>query len=119
MYVDSGHCNQLIFNIGHENFIRNWNIKVTQLSCDDRNLAPKGCTKYFYGVQTGEIQSYNYDGQSHLANQREKFCIRREIGTCSICYNPAADGEFDLGQTVSKATWFTLRAINLDTLFTL
>ena len=31
-------------------------LQVTQYSCDYENLAPKGCTQYFYGDNQQEIQ---------------------------------------------------------------
>ena len=82
MYVDSSEgCNELAFTLGMGGAaaMRQWNIKVTQYSCDYPNLAPSGCTEYFFGGNgEGMIQTYNFEGGQHLANQRQKFCIRYE-----------------------------------------
>jgi len=52
--------------------------KVTQISCFSPNLPPAGCTQYFFGKQTGTIQSYNFGGTNrHLANQDQVICIRK------------------------------------------
>ena len=56
--------------------------QVTQYSCDYPNLAPDGCTQYFFGETTGTVQSYNFEGGTHLANQNQNMCIRRERGIC-------------------------------------
>ena len=86
MYVDSSEaCNSLVFQLGSTAVgtaipgNRRWNIKViyrahigfppriwlfyfhfhkqiTQYSCDFPNLAPKGCTQYFFGGDTGTVQ---------------------------------------------------------------
>ncbi len=57
VYVDaSPSCNTLAFQLGQNNpdaggnvASRSWSIKTTQYSCDYRNLAPQGCTQYFFG----------------------------------------------------------------------
>ena len=53
---------------------------MTQLECGSSNLAPAGCTQYFYGNEAGTIKTYNYAGGLHLANQQQVQCIRREKG---------------------------------------
>ena len=94
MYVDSSkECNDLTFQIGPEDFFnRGWQIKVTQLSCDSPVLAPQGCTQYFYNTDgLGTVQSYNFDGGLHLADQRHTFCVRQERGNCRICWSATND----------------------------
>ena len=88
VYVDastSGGCNNLVFEFGDPvtgmttAVTRTWSIKVTQYSCDSGTLlAPSGCTEYFYGQQSGTVQTYNYqDGAGEqLANQEQTFCVR-------------------------------------------
>ena len=44
-----------------------------------------GCSQWFTGV-TGTLQSYNFAGGIHLANQDYTVCIRQEAGYCSIEY---------------------------------
>ena len=43
-------------------------------------------TKDIFAGATGFIQSYNYAGGLHLANQDYSACIRTERGYCSISY---------------------------------
>ena len=50
--------------------------QVTQYSCGFNNLAPKGCTQYYFGETTNTVMSYNYQGGTHLANQDQQICIR-------------------------------------------
>jgi len=96
MYVDSSErCNDLSFQLGSAaNGVsaiatRKWSIKVTQYSCDYNNLAPDGCTQYFWGGTTGSVMSYNFDGGMHLADQNHLFCVRKERNYCRICWSVA------------------------------
>ena len=103
MYVDSSAlCNDLTFVIGTQSVssMRQWEIKVefgtmphkkcfrkktsmllmlqvSQYTCDFDNLAPSGCTQYFFSENgMGTFQTFNFDGGQHLANQKHKFCFR-------------------------------------------
>ena len=49
---------------------------MTQYACDFSNLAPTGCTQYFYGSTTDSVQTYNFAGGQHLANQQQQICVR-------------------------------------------
>ena len=86
----------------------------------DRNAPPPGCTQYFTGAlsyldltcsenhgnisgATGFIQSYNYAGGLHLANQDYSACVRTERGYCSI------------GYTATDATSFQISSQNPNT----
>lgn len=51
-------------------------VQVTQYSCDFPNLAPEGCTQYYFGSTLDIVQTYNYVGGQHLANQDQQICIR-------------------------------------------
>lgn len=51
-------------------------LQITQYSCSYDNLAPAGCTQYFFGGNTGILKSFNYAGGAHLANQEQKICVR-------------------------------------------
>jgi len=62
-----------------------WNIKISQLECGARWSPQSGCTQWFTGV-TGTLQSYNFAGGQHLANQDYSICIRQEAGYCNIEY---------------------------------
>lgn len=95
MYVDASEaCNILSFQLSGD-AKRSWEIKVTHLKCDDNNLAPSGCTQWFFGTTEGQIESFNFNGKLHLANQNQNICIRRELNQCQICYS-AATMQFDL-----------------------
>ena len=59
---------------------------MTQYSCDFDNLAPDGCTQYFFGSNSQTIQTFNFDGGSQLADQDQNICIRRERNNCRICF---------------------------------
>ena len=60
MYVDASEdCNDLIFYLGDTS--ASYNIRITQYSCEYENSAPKGCTEYLFGAQTGFIYTYNWD----------------------------------------------------------
>ena len=95
MYVDANSdsgCTELVFQLNGAS-TKEWKIKVhsyvntgklffkknllqvTQYSCDYNNLPPSGCTQYFYGSNTGNVQTFNYDSQ-HLANQNQVICVR-------------------------------------------
>ena len=52
--------------------------KVTQYACDYSNLAPSGCTQYYFGSTTASVETYNFNGGNgqHLANQRQQICVR-------------------------------------------
>ena len=54
----------------------NW-LYFSQIECDVRWRPRSGCTQWFTGV-TGTLQSYNFAGGKHLANQDYTVCIRQE-----------------------------------------
>ncbi len=109
VYVDSSRaCNDLTFQLGFSQniMLRTWSIKVrakepkvghvvtvifssqvTQYSCSFSNLAPNGCTQYFFGAATNIVQTFNYNGGNghHLANQDQSICVRywRIARTCA------------------------------------
>ncbi|XP_040572541.1 uncharacterized protein [Lepeophtheirus salmonis] len=104
MYVDSSEqCNELAFNLQGANARQMWNIKITQFSCDFDNLAPEGCTQYFFGSNTGIVKTYNFDGGQHLDNQNQRICVRRERGNCRICWTATADTDFELTGDLTKS----------------
>ena len=98
MYVEVNNCdcNVLSMNIGTAAGTRSWNIKITQYDCTFENLAPDGCNKYFFGAAAHLLQTYNFAGNLHLANQRDKFCIRRERNNCQICYTTMINTDFQV-----------------------
>ncbi len=107
VYVDASDlCNDIAFNLagGTSTVTRTWNIKVTQYDCNYDNLAPDGCTQYFWGTTTDQVKSYNWDGGQHLAVQDQNICVRRERGICQICWTPTADGDFEVSGGMTGAT---------------
>jgi len=113
MYAEtSDSCNTLDFQLGPTGIgttipTRQWNIRITQISCFDANKAPAGCTQWFFGTTTGTvINSYNYAASTpyQLANQRQSICIRRERSFCRTCYSITTAGDFAIsGKTVGGA----------------
>ena len=45
--------------------------------------------QYFFGTTTNTIRSFNYNAGNgyNLANQNQVSCVRRERGTCRICWS--------------------------------
>lgn len=87
VYVDANTgCNDLVFQLGATGIgatvaTPSWEIKITQYSCSFNNLAPSGCTQYYFGATTNTVQSFNFNSE-HLANQDQVICVRRERGLC-------------------------------------
>lgn len=46
--------------------------------------------------------SYNFAGGSHLANQNQNICIRRERNICRICWTTQNDIDFQLSGMTTK-----------------
>lgn len=80
---------------------RTWDITISHIECTSLTLPPSGCTKYFWNdAGRATIQNYNFVagdalGTVHLAQQHERFCVRRERGNCVGCFSAAA-ADFDL-----------------------
>ena len=91
MYVDASEdCNSLTFVLGdNQPTARSWTVRVTQYDAGYDNLAPAGCTQYFWDKEDadGTLYSYNFKGGRHLADQKQVICIRREENKNQICYN--------------------------------
>merc|ERR1712223_1228104 len=95
MYVDMGEeCVDLTFQLSSTTQDPTWNVRVTQYEMNYENLAPFGCTQYFWKQDSdsdgkGVISSYNYNGGQgyHLADQNQVICIRREEDKTRICYS--------------------------------
>lgn len=82
-------------------------MKVTQYDCNFENLAPAGCTQYFFGPPSQSVQTFNFAGGQHLANQKQQICVRRERGQCQICWTTAMDTDFVVSGGWTKAKPFT------------
>jgi len=93
-------CQTAAFTIGGatggNNFMRSWDIKVTQYGCGNQDVSgPPGCLQYFTG-ETGDIMSFNFPTgnavtatATHLSNQKYSVCVRREASMGCICYSAA------------------------------
>ena len=109
MYVDSSTaCNDLNFVLGQTAqgttlASRSWSVRVTQIECGSDSLAPEGCTQYFYGSDTGNLKTFNYDGGYHLSNQNQVQCIRREKGNCKICYSTSTNTDLAVSGNAASA----------------
>jgi hypothetical protein len=76
VFVDaSDNCNELGIILGSDPNI-DWVVKVSQIRCDFINLAPSGCTQWFFGGTNGVVRTYNYAGGLHLAQQNQNICVR-------------------------------------------
>jgi hypothetical protein len=79
VFIDASEaCNILSFHIGDDggSSTVEWAIKVTQFACDYHNLAPDGCLQYHFGDTTGFVQTFNFEGGIHLAQQNQNICVR-------------------------------------------
>jgi len=115
MYVDMGaDCIDLTFQLGLIGTLEaKWNIRVTQYEATYDNLAPFGCTQYFWKRDSdsdgkGTIQSYNWSGSKHLADQDQVICIRREDDKTKICYSTTA--KTDLSISGATAMWYNKKS---------
>ena len=54
-------------------------LQIMQYDCNYDNLAPEGCTQYFFGVTTDLVKTYNFSGGHHLANQDQLICVRNVL----------------------------------------
>jgi hypothetical protein len=94
MYVPaSDQCNNLVSNFGSASTATTsaFTIKITQVECSNKVLAPNGCTQYLTGT-TGTLETYNYNSASGqlLQNQDYAICVRAERAICTICYSSTA-----------------------------
>ena len=83
VYVDISdpdvECSTLAFDFKDQEMTREWNITIIQIPCDYENRAPPGCLQYHFGVNEngvgGVIQSFNFDGGYHLADQDQEWLV--------------------------------------------
>lgn len=106
MIVDSDGmgCHMVNFQLSSVSFSRSWDIFITQFAATDNldktKAGPMGCLQYFTG-KTNFVSSFNFPplttvlstgvstaAQTHLNNQRYNICMRRELGTCFMCFTP-------------------------------
>lgn len=114
MYVEADveRGNRLMFHIGDVSTqlttsrgvasvaTRAWDITISHIECTSQTLPPAGCTKYFWSASgLAILTNYNWSatvatGNIHLAQQHERFCVRRERGKCVGCFAAVAAGDF-------------------------
>jgi len=115
MFVDTDgtKCSTADFAFGGTTVIsRQFNIKVTQFNCADRDIAgPSGCLQFFTNV-VGTVSSFNYPigaaavltaaanpatAFQHLASQSYSICFRQGAGNCALCFIPAVRANIAAG----------------------
>ncbi|XP_042869488.1 uncharacterized protein LOC122251538 isoform X2 [Penaeus japonicus] len=69
---------------------RQWNIKVSQIECNSRFKAPKGCLQYFTET-SGSVSSFNYgtsllSGTRQIRNMDYGVCLLPPDGYCGIIW---------------------------------
>ncbi|XP_059097989.1 uncharacterized protein LOC131892220 [Tigriopus californicus] len=111
MYLSAeGGCVKLMFQFGSMAMgmgtamaMRMWKIKVSQISCQSELLAPQGCTQYITNpLGMGMVQTFNFNGGQHLANQNQNICIRREGVNCRLCFSSVAATDFAVSGLSTK-----------------
>eukprot|EP00095_Tigriopus_kingsejongensis_P009430 maker-scaffold305_size215425-snap-gene-1.13 protein:Tk09430 transcript:maker-scaffold305_size215425-snap-gene-1.13-mRNA-1 annotation:"PREDICTED: uncharacterized protein LOC101744434" len=75
---------------------RMWKIRTEQIDCESEVLAPPGCSQFIYGApaEAGIVETFNFVGGQHLANQNQNICIRREKNNCRLCFFAATGTDF-------------------------
>jgi len=111
MFIDLGKGSssgaKLTFTFGAGTSVtdRLFEIRVTQLYCDNPSRPPEGCLQYFVGTE-GRLKSFNWDGgNGHLESQAYTMCIRQEKGFCCNKYSLCStETFFTLGLHMMTAT---------------
>jgi len=68
--------------------IRTWEIKVSQISCNNPNRPPNGCLQYWTTL-VGRFTTFNFAAStaSNLPSMSYAACIRRAAGYCCVQYS--------------------------------
>jgi len=94
-----------------------WDLKVTQVSCTDADLAPAGCLTYDTET-SGTLKSWNYQsGVGHLINgQRYTHCLKYTAGFCDVAFTDngfeMGDGAVTIGSIMNTGSEFTATYFN-------
>jgi len=87
VYLEFGSSETITLNIllGPNNLGkgRYWNVEILMIPSSAAWRAPAGCSQYFQGL-TGQVTSFNYIQQQHMANLGYSICVRLEEGMHSI-----------------------------------
>merc|ERR1711874_488942 len=124
--ADVDRCNKLTFNFGDgvvttvtmsnsrgltATATQSWDIRAQMIECTSLTLPPPGCTQYFYGDGKYILYSANWltsGTSSHLANQHDRYCIRRERGKCIGCFYAAAVTDVQLSGNQNDGNHYTV-----------
>jgi len=79
---------------------RQWNIKITQISCTSDWRVSAGCVQYFTGI-SNNVVSYGHASGQLLWSQNYDNCVRQELGYCSMEWREA--GQTSLSGTPSTS----------------
>src|SRR5256885_1661355 len=78
---------------------RRWNIRVSQIECNNPLRAPQNCLQYYMGP-SGSFSSFNHEStrplteqpnwnlpeQTYFNNLDYSICFRKEVGFCTQTY---------------------------------
>lgn len=82
---------------------RRFSIHTSLIPCSSPNKAPAGCLQWFTGTSgTGSVKSFNYDEGTHLSDQVQTICFRREQSNCRVCFSAEAITDVALGGKANK-----------------
>lgn len=103
MYLETGTTSTdtatLSFYLGSTGS-RQWNIKVTQISCTADWRVPAGCVQYYTGV-SNNVVSYGHGSGQLLQRQNYDNCVRQELGYCTMEWREA--GQSSLSGTATAS----------------
>ncbi|OXA52202.1 uncharacterized protein LOC110852632 [Folsomia candida] len=95
IYIDYGTSDTITLNLlmsGTVQRERVWNIEILTIPCLSVVRAPPGCLQYFTGI-SGQVQSFNFQGGTHLSNMDYSICVRPEDGMRFIDWAPCSPGD--------------------------
>jgi len=95
VYADFGSSDTITQNLilsGKVQRERQWNIEIVMIGGRAERRAPPGCLQFFTGI-SGTVQSFNFQGGYHLANQDYSICVRPEDGMRFIDWSPCNPGD--------------------------
>merc|ERR1712027_91689 len=89
MYVESGKKTsdvKAVMATNTDTTSRSWNIKISQIECDNPNKPPTDCVQYF-DCGAGTIQSWNFNGGLMVAMKAQySICFRPNTGACGVAF---------------------------------
>jgi len=89
MYVDNGKKTsdvKAVMSTDTATTSRSWNIKISQIECDNPNKPPSDCIQYF-DCGAGTIQSWNFNGGLMVAMLAQySICFRPNTGACGVAF---------------------------------